>query len=103
MTTILLAIHVIITLLLIGVILLQKSEGGGLSGSSNSSGSAFSARGAANALTHATAILAGLFFLMCILLKWDSNSRVAQDDSILQKIDAQQAPVSESKKVEKSA
>ncbi|PIZ34265.1 MAG: preprotein translocase subunit SecG [Alphaproteobacteria bacterium CG_4_10_14_0_8_um_filter_37_21] len=84
MTTILLVMHVIITLLLIGTILLQKSEGGGLGSSGGGAGNnAFSARGAANFLTHTTAVLATIFFVMCMVLKWNSNQRVAQDSTII--------------------
>ena len=50
-----------IVLALVGVVLLQRSEGGGLG---IGGGSGFmTARGAANALTRATAILAAAFFV----------------------------------------
>ncbi|MDP2194008.1 MAG: preprotein translocase subunit SecG [Alphaproteobacteria bacterium] len=85
MTTILLVIHVFITLLLIGTILLQKSEGGGLGSSGGQGNSAFSPRGAANFLSRTTAFLAALFFCMCIVLKWHSNERVAYESNIITK------------------
>ena len=61
MQTVLIVIHLMIVLALVGVVLLQRSEGGGLG---IGGGSGFmSARGAANALTRTTAILAALFFV----------------------------------------
>jgi len=55
---------------LIGFVLLQRSEGGGLGigGGSSSMGGLFTPRGAADTLTRTTAILALLFFLTCIAL-----------------------------------
>jgi preprotein translocase subunit SecG len=61
MQTIVIVIHLMIVLALVGVVLLQRSEGGGLG---IGGGSGFmTARGAANALTRATAILATAFFI----------------------------------------
>jgi preprotein translocase subunit SecG len=62
---ILLVVHLIIAVLMIGVILLQKSEGGalGIGGGGGGSGNLFSTRGVGNALTRTTAILAVCFFL----------------------------------------
>jgi preprotein translocase subunit SecG len=65
--TFLLVVHAIIAALLVVVILMQKSEGGGLTTGGSPSG-LMSARGAANFLTRATAILATLFIAMSILL-----------------------------------
>ncbi|MBR0551227.1 preprotein translocase subunit SecG [Stakelama marina] len=65
--TTLLVIHAIIAALLVTVILMQKSEGGGLT-SGGSPGGLMSARGAADFLTRATAVLAGLFVAMSITL-----------------------------------
>ncbi|HTZ72179.1 MAG TPA: preprotein translocase subunit SecG [Acetobacteraceae bacterium] len=55
--------HLFVTLALIGVVLIQRSEGGGLGiGSSQGMGSFMSGRGTANLLTRTTAILAAGFF-----------------------------------------
>ncbi|HEY8565262.1 MAG TPA: preprotein translocase subunit SecG [Beijerinckiaceae bacterium] len=64
MSTVLIVVHLIIVLALIGVVLLQRSEGGlGLGGGGGGGVSGFmTGRGQANALTRATAILAALFF-----------------------------------------
>lgn len=60
METVIIVIHLMVVLALVGVVLLQRSEGGGLG---IGGGSGFmTARGAANALTRATAILAIAFF-----------------------------------------
>jgi preprotein translocase subunit SecG len=66
MQTVLIVIHLMIVVALVGVVLLQRSEGGGLG---IGGGSGFmSARGAANALTRTTAILAAGFFITSLLL-----------------------------------
>jgi len=61
MQTVIIVIHLLIVLALIGVVLLQKSEGGALG--MGGGGGFMSSRGSANVLTRATAILAGAFFL----------------------------------------
>lgn len=64
MQTVLLVIYLMVVLALIGIVLIQRSEGGGLG---IGGGSGFmSARGAANALTRTTAILATLFFVLAL-------------------------------------
>lgn len=66
METVVIVIHLMVVLALVGVILLQRSEGGGLG---IGGGSGFmTARGAANALTRATAILAVAFFATSLTL-----------------------------------
>ncbi len=67
MFTFLLVVHAIIAAILVGVILVQRSEGGGL-GMGGSPAGLMSARGAADFLTRATAILATLFVGLSILL-----------------------------------
>ncbi len=69
MTTVLLIIHLFVTLALIGVVLIQRSEGGGLGiGTSQGMGSFMSGRGTANLLTRTTAILAAIFFALSLTL-----------------------------------
>src|SRR3712207_1047096 len=69
MQTVLIIVHLIIVLGLIGVVLLQRSEGGLGGGGGGGGVSGFmTGRGQANALTRATAILAGLFFVTSIAL-----------------------------------
>jgi preprotein translocase subunit SecG len=66
MQHVVIVIHLMLVLALIGVVLLQKSEGGGLG--IGSTGGFMTSRGTANVLTRATAILAGLFFATSLLL-----------------------------------
>lgn len=69
MTTVLLLIHLFVTLALIGVVLIQRSEGGGLGiGSSQGMGSFMTGRGTANLLTRTTAILATIFMALSLTL-----------------------------------
>jgi preprotein translocase subunit SecG len=62
-----LVVQAIVAALLVGVILMQKSEGGGLTSGGSPSG-LMSARGAADFLTRATSVLAGVFVLLSITL-----------------------------------
>ena len=69
MTAVLLIIHLFVTLALIGVVLIQRSEGGGLGiGSSQGMGAFMSGRGTANLLTRTTAILATVFMALSLAL-----------------------------------
>ncbi len=79
METILLVIHVIIAVFLIGVVLLQRSEGGalGIGGGGGGTGGLMTGRGAANLLTRTTAILAAAFMGTSILLAILSGSHSA--------------------------
>ena len=63
MQTVLIVIHLMIVLALVGIVLIQRSEGGGLG-----IGGLMSARGAANALTRTTGILAAAFFVTSLAL-----------------------------------
>jgi preprotein translocase subunit SecG len=68
MQTVAIVIHLMIVAVLIGAVLLQKSEGGGLG---MGGGAGFmSSRGTANLLTRTTAILAFGFFLTSLFLSW---------------------------------
>jgi len=93
MQTLLVVAELIIAIALVIFVLLQRSEGGGLgmgSGGGNMGG-LFSARGAADALTRTTAILATLFFLVCIGLNLAARQSSGQK-SILEAAPASQAP-----------
>lgn len=70
MFSILLVLLIIVAVFMIGIILLQKSEGSGMSGSSAASmfGGALTGAAAGNFLTRATAWLATIFFILCALL-----------------------------------
>src|SRR5262245_6930428 len=66
MLSVIIVIHLLVVMAMIGVVLLQKSEGGGLG--IGSTGGFMTNRGTANVLTRATAFLAGAFFLSSLLL-----------------------------------
>ena len=68
MIAVLLAVHLIVILTLIGVILLQKSEGGGLGMGGGGMSGFMTGRSTANLLTRTTAILAAGFMLTSIIL-----------------------------------
>ena len=66
MQTVLIVFHLMIVVALVGSVLLQRSEGGALG--VGGGGGFMTGRGQANALTRATAILAGLFFVTSLTL-----------------------------------
>ena len=66
--TVLLVIHLMVATALVGVVLLQKSEGGALGMGGGGSGGFLTGRGTANLLTRVTAALAAAFFTTSILL-----------------------------------
>ena len=63
----LLIVQTVIAVALIGTILMQRSEGGGLGVGGSSSGF-MTARGAADFLTRSTAILGGAFIVLSIVM-----------------------------------
>jgi preprotein translocase subunit SecG len=67
MISVIIVIHLMLVLGLIGVVLLQKSEGGGLVSSTSGF---LTGRGTANVLTRTTALLAAGFFLTSLALSW---------------------------------
>jgi preprotein translocase subunit SecG len=68
MQTVVIVIHLMIVAVMIGMVLLQKSEGGGLG---MGGGAGFmSSRGTANLLSRTTAILAAGFFITSLFLSW---------------------------------
>jgi preprotein translocase subunit SecG len=66
MQTVIIVVHLMVVLALIGVVLLQRSDGSALG--IGGGGGFMTGRGQANALTRATAILAAMFFLTSLTL-----------------------------------
>jgi preprotein translocase subunit SecG len=95
MQTVLLVVHLLIAMALIGVILLQRSEGGAL-GIGGGSGNLFSSRGVGNALTRATAILAACFFATSVALTIMASKR---EGSIFDRVQQPTAPVEQQQPV----
>ncbi len=95
MIIVILVIHVMLTVSLIGVVLLQKSEGGGLGigGSGGGGMSGFmTGRSTANLLTRTTAFLAGGFMITSILLAVLNTHQHSGSGSILDAAPTTQAP-----------
>lgn len=97
MQHVVLVIHIILALSLIGVVLVQRSEGGGLGigGGSGGMGGFMTARGTANFLTRTTAILAACFMGTSLLLAIMASSGGVQQKSLLDMV--QEAPASKIK------
>ena len=91
MTAIILAIHTIIVLGLVGVVLLQRSEGGAL-GMGGGGGGFMSGRGAANALTRTTTVLAALFFTSSMALALTADRGLSQADDFRELTGEEGAP-----------
>jgi preprotein translocase subunit SecG len=68
MQTVIIVIHLMIVLAMVGLVMLQKSEGGGLGMGGGTAGGFLSSRGTANVLTRTTAILAAMFFVTSLIL-----------------------------------
>lgn len=94
MTTILLTIHIIIALALVGTVLLQRNEGGGLGIGGSSGGGFMTARGTANLLTRTTAILAALFFATSIGLAILAGAGSEQTSIVDEVLSSTPAPAS---------
>lgn len=77
MIILLLAVHILIAISLVGVVLLQKSEGGALGMGGGGMSGFMTGRSTANLLTRATAILAAAFMTTSVLLVVMSNRQHA--------------------------
>lgn len=89
MENVILTIHLILALLLIGVVLLQRSEGGGLGMGSGGGGGAISGRAAATALGKVTWILAIGFIITSITLTILA-AQSASSSSVIDQLGAEQ-------------
>ena len=98
MFAVILSIHIIICVFLIILVLLQRSEGGGLgigqAGGSGGLGDFLTARSTSNILTKTTSFLAFCFFLTSLSLVFITNANYNQesiidssDDSIIDRLD----------------
>ena len=103
MIEVVLAVHLMIAVALVVIILLQRSEGGGLGiGGGGGGGGFMSARGTANLLTRATAVLAACFFVTSIglaIITDSGRTRSIADEITVPETppvpDKPQAPVSQ--------
>ena len=95
MMIVVLVVHVLLAISLIGVVLIQKSEGGGLGlggGGGGGMSGLMTGRSTANLLTRTTAILAGCFMATSILLAILAAHQHAGGGSILDQIPTSTAP-----------
>ena len=76
MLNVVIVIHLLLAVAMVGLILLQRSEGGALSGLGG--GGVMTGRAAGNLLTRATAIVAAAFFVTSLGLALLSNERSKQ-------------------------
>ena len=90
MENILLVINIILAVILVFLVLIQKSEGGAL-GIGASQESFVSSRSAGNFLTKPTAIIATLFIITSILLTIISKEQISTE-SVLEKVEEKQDP-----------
>ena len=90
MENFILVLNIILAILLVIVVLLQKSEGGAL-GIGASQDSFMSSRTAGNLLTRATAIIATLFIITSISLTIIGQKEISTS-SVLEKVEEKQDP-----------
>ena len=88
MENLVLTLNIIFAILLVVVVLLQKSEGGAL-GLGASQDSFISSRSAGNFFTKATAIIAALFIVTSVLLTIISQEKIPTT-SVLEKVEEKQ-------------
>jgi preprotein translocase subunit SecG len=94
MIKVLLVLHVFVTIALIGVVLIQRSEGGGLGlGGGQGMGNFMSGRGTANLLTRTTAILGTAFFALSLGLALLYKGGSASDTAAILAPQTTTAPV----------
>ena len=102
MTTVILVIHLLLAIAMVGAVLLQRSEGGGLGmgggggGGGGGMGSFMTGRETANLLTRVTAVLAALFFTtsltLSILAGGDRQTRSILDQPVAEEPAVPQVP-----------
>jgi preprotein translocase subunit SecG len=92
MATVLLVIHLMVAAALVGVVLLQKSEGGALGIGGGGGGGFLTGRGTANLLTRATAMLATAFFATSIALSLVGRHTLQQGSAFDKAAPASVAP-----------
>ena len=93
MGSVLLVLHLLTAIFLVSLILMQRSEGGALSGLGGGSGanSFLSARGKGNLLTRMTAILATIFFITSLSLSIYHEKRSVPSVSLMDKAPIEQS------------
>src|SRR5271163_1791037 len=88
-----LAVHVLLALMIIGLVLLQRGKGAeaGAGFGSGASGTVFGARGTSTLFSKLTAVFAGLFFVTSLTLAYLGSHAPAQPTSVLERRAAAEA------------
>ena len=92
MINVLFVANIIVVILLITVILFQKSEGGVLGMGGGGKGALFTARGAGNLVTKITYWLGGMFFAICMILAYLVAHENGQMKSFIQVMSSRSRP-----------
>ncbi len=95
---ILIAVHVLVTIFLILIVLIQKNEGGSSLFANSGGTGMFNARGTSNFLTKTTWVLASIFLVNCILMATINSSSIKNSQSIIEKTDQTAQTTNKSKK-----
>ena len=95
MTIVVLVIHLLLAISLVGIVLLQRSEGGGLGmgGGGGGMGGFMTGRATANLLTRATAVIAFFFFTTSLTLAIMANENRETRSILDQPAPVEEAPV----------
>ncbi len=101
MTTVILVIHLLLAIAMVGAVLLQRSEGGGLGmgggGGGGGMGGFMTGRETANLLTRVTAVLAAMFFstslVLAIMAGGDRQTRSILDRPATEEPAVPQVPI----------
>ncbi len=93
MIILLFIVHIVIAVVLVGVVLLQKSEGGALGMGGGGMSGFMTGRSTANLLTRTTAALAVAFFITSLALVWLSNRSQAPRSLIDEPVQGPAAPL----------
>src|SRR5471032_2827700 len=103
--TVILVFHVLVALAVIGLVLLQHGKGADMGSGfgGGSSGSLFGASGSANFLSHATAVLATLFFLTSLALAYLATHRPKAGSGVMDAVNTEQAAPGVAKKADAPA
>ncbi len=82
-----LAVHILLALMIIGLVLLQRGKGAeaGAGFGSGASGTVFGARGTSTLFSKLTAVFAALFFATSLLLAYLGAHSVAEPTSVLER------------------
>jgi preprotein translocase subunit SecG len=83
---VLLTLHILVSLALIGIVLMQSGKGGGLTGGAfgGSAQTVFGGRGATDVVTRATIVLGGIFFVTSLVLAMMTSGFRGQQRSLIQ-------------------